>query len=636
MRYLFVLKIILELFTYVVLFWALQKLFDNQGSISFFIAFTIVTLINLLFGRLIRDTLRPFMEAPFIYRLNQKKFVFEKLIQQLVGSIQYQEIKKLLFASFKEVMPKVPHAFYIWENDYYYLSHYANIENAEHLPPSVKAEYFRQLVTEAAHFSLKDLAVPEHKFAAFNKAGITEFYTFPGHNQIFAFLLTGKQVKRLFNREPVRPVFEKVQTKAGLILENSGLFIDLEKKNFETKKLIEVSQKILSTLETKEILDFILDALSTLISYNAAIIFLLADDGQTLKSTSTRGYENSDPELLKLKVGQGAAGHVVQTKQIDVLQNVKNAKFYCEVRKQTKSQITVPLLFDGLVLGVICLESDTEDFFTENDIEILKMFANLAAIAIHNARQVEIRLAKQAFEHELINAATVQKGLLVTQLPRIKNLNITAENIPSKIVSGDLYDFIRLSANSLGIAIGDVSGKGAPAALMMTLVLAGFRAQTKTESTTCDVVNRLNDLLTLTTIEGKYTTFFYGIIRLDQNKIIYTNAGHNPPILIRKNGEIIYLKTGGIVLGFLENQNYKQEEIPFESGDILIAFTDGVTETMNNYEEEFGEDRIINIIRNNNHKTVFEIKEALKDALTDFSDQSLQADDLTLIIARHD
>lgn len=490
---------------------------------------------------------------------------------------------------------------------------------------------------QTEHLNLeKDLSLPQIKVNAFNSEGLSEIFTFPGHSHLFAFMLTTRDAKKLLKREPINKAFKRVQKKAGLVLENTGLFIDLEKRNFEIKKLIEVSQKVLSSLDTQTILDFILDALATLISYDAAVIFLLDEDGESLKSTSSRGYENVNPDILKLKVGQGSAGFVVQTKNIDLIANVTDAEHYCAARKETVSQVALPFLFDGSVLGVLTLESDEEDFFKQNEVEILKMFANLVAVSIHNARQVEIRLAKQAFEHELINAATVQKGLLLRRLPRIDNLAITAENTPSKIVSGDLYDFRKINENALGVAIGDVAGKGAPAALMMTLVLAGFRSQNKTDSTTCDVVNHMNDLLTQTTIEGKYTTFFYGIIRMDLNKIIFTNAGHNAPILLRKNGEVKYLNKGGIVLGFMDSQYYEQEEVDFDEGDIFIAFTDGVTEIMDANENEFGENRIIEIIKKHKEKSVHDIKAALYESLGSFSNFKLNADDLTLIIAKHE
>lgn len=633
-----ILKVIIGLIAYSLLYLLLSKLSEGWFEQAHLFAFSVVILFSLLFNRFFNNSYSTNPQARFQFKRNKQYQLLESLIQSLVGSIRYQEVKKLLFGTFEKLLSRKAHAFYLWDSGLYYLSHYANVENNNELPITIEPSFFNNIPANQHHFNIDtDGVLTEDKRNNLKNIKLTEVYIFSGHNKVFAFLLTTPDAKKLLNREPIKSTFQRVQKKAGLALENTGLYLDLEKKNFETKKLIEISQKVLSSLDIHDILDFILDALGSLIKYDAAVIFLLDDSGRILRSTSSRGYEGTNQEILKLKVGPGsAAGFVVQTKQIDVIQNVKNAVHYCPARKETVSQIAVPFLFDGNVLGVITVESDQEEFFTYNEIELIKMFANLVAVAIYNARQVEIRLAKKALEMELINAATVQKGLLIRRFPRIKNLSYIAENIPSKIVSGDLFDFQKINENALAVAIGDVAGKGAPAALMMTLVLAGFRSQHKKETGTSYVVNHMNDLLTQTTIEGKFTTFFYGIIRTDKDKIIYTNAGHNPPILIKANGDVHYLKTGGIVLGFLDKQTYKQGEITFNKGDIFIAFTDGVTETMDRDENEFGENRIIETICKHQDKSVHEIKRILSESLRSFSNSRSNSDDLTIILAKHE
>jgi sigma-B regulation protein RsbU (phosphoserine phosphatase) len=396
-----------------------------------------------------------------------------------------------------------------------------------------------------------------------------------------------------------------------------------------------LSHKILSSLDTQNILDFILDTLKNIIDYSAAAIFLLDKNGKRLLNTGSRGYDTDIMNNLHLKVGQGACGWVVKTKQIDVLDDVSSSRHYIQLRKNTRSQASIPLIFEEDVLGVLCLESDQPAFFKEDRVDILRLFANQTAIALHNARQVEVQTVKQAFEHELINAGKVQQGLLPRQIPQIGDLKIVAFNIPSKIVSGDLYDITKLNESSAGLAIGDISGKGAPAALMMALILAGLRTQNKSFSTTCDLVYRLNDLLCQTTIEGKYATFFYAVINAEKESLVYTNGGHNPPLLFRATGEILSLTEGGIVLGFLPGYEYTQEETAFKKGDLLVAYTDGVTETLNAKEEEFGEARLISLISKHRTKSVHDIKEKIIQELKSFSSVESPADDITLILCQH-
>jgi sigma-B regulation protein RsbU (phosphoserine phosphatase) len=145
----------------------------------------------------------------------------------------------------------------------------------------------------------------------------------------------------------------------------------------------------------------------------------------------------------------------------------------------------------------------------------------------------------------------------------------------------------------------------------------------------------LNDLLCQTTIEGKYATFFYGIINVEHNTLVYSNAGHNPPMLFRTNGNISYLNKGGIVLGFLPGHEYMQEEVAFQEGDVLVAYTDGITETTNDKEEEFGEERLKSLILRNVDKSVHEIKDIIINELQIFSNTTHPTDDITLVICKH-
>jgi len=269
-------------------------------------------------------------------------------------------------------------------------------------------------------------------------------------------------------------------------------------------------------------------------------------------------------------------------------------------------------------------------------VDTLRLFAQLAAIAIFNASQLSVLLAKRALESDLINAGIVQKKLLLQIFPNVKGLKTYAVNIPSKFMSGDLYDIIRYNESTIGIAIGDVAGKGAPASLMMALILAGLRTEKKSFLTACDMVYRLNNLLAETTIEGKYATFFYGVFSLEQNKLIYTNAGHNAPLFIKANGEIVRLEKGGIVLGYISDWEYVQDEIDWLPGDLLVAYTDGISETMSASEEEFGEDRLLEIILKNRKQSVYKIKNCIISALKEFSGTDSPDDDMTLVICKNE
>ncbi len=593
-------------------------------------------LLLILFNDGLKLFIRKITSKRYYGIITSAKKTLENLNHNLNRAVRYHNVTKLLIDAFKSLFADLPHAFYILENDKYYLTHHLHINNSEIILSDFDQSALRNVEENRLSYRLDQLHLVAKKKQLYQSERLTTLLPFRGHNQIFAFLLIDRNAISFRNDQTTWNMFEKIQKKAGLVLENSALIIDLEKKNYETRKLFEVSKKILSSLDTKKILDFILSSLKTLINYDAAAIFLLDKSGKELLSLSSEGYPPGLNERLHLKMGQGAIGWVAQTRQIDLLDDVRKAKHYIEIRPETLSQISIPLVFNDYVLGVICLESNRLGYFKQSEADILQLFAHQAAIAIYNARQMDIILAKQAFEHELVNAGTVQKGLLVQQFPHIDDFAFTAINIPSKLVSGDLYDIIRDDETTAGIAIGDVTGKGAPAALMMTLILAGLRSQKISFMTVCDLVYRLNNLLYDSTIEGKYASFFLCVCSLKNNKLIYTNAGHNPPIFVKADGTIRKLEKGGIVLGFLANQEYIQEEVNFNGGDTVIAYTDGVTESMNRAGEEFGEERLMRLIKKHRHLTVIELKQKILDALEKFSDFQNPSDDITLLIFRNE
>jgi sigma-B regulation protein RsbU (phosphoserine phosphatase) len=284
---------------------------------------------------------------------------------------------------------------------------------------------------------------------------------------------------------------------------------------------------------------------------------------------------------------------------------------------------------------VLCLESNELGYFTTQSLDVLNIFANQAAIALNNAKQYEIQLAKQSLEHELLKASKVQKVLLPARPPTYKDLDISFTHIASKIVSGDLFDLVAINDMTLGVIIGDVAGKGADAAIMMSVVLAGFRAYKKSFQKVCEIMARLNNLLYESVEEGYYATLFYAIISKETQLITYTNAGHNPPYLIKSDGTLIKLMGGGIVLGYLSNETYIQKSIPFRKGDTLVCYTDGITEALNIEGEEYGEERLLDILKKNLHLNSYELKKIIIKDVNSFTKNIELSDDITIVIVKY-
>ena len=627
-----------------ILLFALFLLFFYMMSENFsffhehiFFSFSITLLLYILSSEFLLSKAQRFLFKNFHFRESEALDILEHLNVELNRARNFDQVLQKLSQGFNTLFDEDSYCFFVLQDEKFKPVLSGNI--AQELAPRalLDCSIFNSLEQDQLYIHINALpGIPEQTRQQFRKLDLEHIFVFQGHEGIFAFLILSRD---LFSKQPyskTQMMFEKIQKKAGLILENKSLLLNLHKKHSETRKLIEISHRILSAFDTKQVLDFILDSLKGIIAFDAAAIFLVDKSGKRLLNTSCTGYEDESVTKLHLKVGQGSCGWVVQSGVIDVIDDVRNSKHYFNLRSKTRSQLSLPLVFDQTVLGVLCLESNRLSFFTESMVDQLQLFAHLAALAIHNARQLNVLLAKRALEHELINAGTVQKHLLVRRFPMIKHLKTTAVNIPSIIVSGDLYDIIKFDETIAGIAIGDVSGKGAAAALMMSLILAGLRSHTKTFRTACDVVFHLNNLLYESTTDGNYASFFYAILSTAENKLIYTNAGHNPPLFIKANGEIVRLEEGGLVLGFRQNWEYKQQEIEFEPGDLLLAYTDGVTEILDHDEQEFGEERLMKLAAQHHRASVFEIKEKVLEAINRFSGEESNRDDVTLVVCKYE
>lgn len=240
---------------------------------------------------------------------------------------------------------------------------------------------------------------------------------------------------------------------------------------------------------------------------------------------------------------------------------------------------------------------------------------------------------KQRIEHELVTAAKIQSHLIPNKIPQFSSYKIAARNIPSEVVSGDFYDFIPFPDSHLGIVIGDVSGKGIPASILMASARASLRAYLEEPHTVGKIITRLNRVLYRDIEATQFITLFYGTLDIQDGTFIYTNAGHNPPLLFRNN-EIISLETGNTVLGILPDTNYEEEKIQLIKGDLLLLYTDGITETESG-GKSFGLEKLLEIVQTNRNESPEELVEKILNKVSRFRGSSLQNDDMTIVILRY-
>ena len=297
-----------------------------------------------------------------------------------------------------------------------------------------------------------------------------------------------------------------------------------------------------------------------------------------------------------------------------------------------RSRLTVGLLRDGRTIGALSLFTDRPHWFSQEEVQTCETIANQAAVAVHLAQMHREHLEALEAEQELVIAGRIQAHLLPSRIPEVVGLDIAAWYRPSKEVGGDFYDFIDLPESNIGIAIGDASGKGVPASLLMASVCTALRVQAENTYDMRDVVGRVNRLVHRYTLDEQFATLFYGVLDTRQRILTFVNAGHNYPLLVRRE-RIIPLSTGGAPLGLFPGTTYREEALQLLPEDLLVLYTDGYVEAMDQDGAFFDEDRLIDIIREHRDLSASGILEAIETAVAAFEGSSPKYTDDRMAVA---
>ena len=298
-------------------------------------------------------------------------------------------------------------------------------------------------------------------------------------------------------------------------------------------------------------------------------------------------------------------------------------------------ELIVPMQIKKKTKGLILLgRRNTGESFSKSDIEFVSSVGSLAIISIENSLLFKETLEKQKLEKDLEIAKKIQEKLLPSELPRMKNFEIAAFNKAAKQVGGDYYDAIKLDDGRILLAIADVSGKGVQAALLMANLQAFLQSISKQNKELSDASNLLNDLVSENTTDGRFITFFWGIINDENMEFESVNMGHNPPLLIR-DGEILKLKLGGMLMGVMPTiTSYKKETTQLLKDDLLILFTDGITEAMNESHEEFSDEKLEELSLTLKDLNADESLKLLLSEVDKHTNGTEQSDDITCIVVK--
>ncbi len=410
-----------------------------------------------------------------------------------------------------------------------------------------------------------------------------------------------------------------------------------ERISLEEEKLAQVSQEISSSLDLDELLDLIIEALRSLLPCDAAGIYLLNRRSQEIQRMVVYGYELSVDQSRILNLGRSARDLVSRAGTALVLNDLQMHPLFLEARNSARSALAAPVLSNNQMIGIFTLESDKQDVYTKSDLQLFNRFAHQVALSIEKAQLYKALLDKKRLEQELSIAREIQLSFLPSREPPIQGFDVAGLNMPSRLVSGDYYDFIRIVEGQWGLVVGDVSGKGIPSSLIMASFRASLLAEIRNNYSIRTIMQKVNQLLWESTDDHQFVTAFYGVLDEQRKILTYCNAGHNPVILIRADGTAVKLETGGLILGAFADSTYWENFAQIFPGDTLLLYSDGVTEIYNDEEEEFGVNRLQALVTANRHFTSKEITLLVKEHILEFAADKTIQDDFTLVVLKaHD
>ena len=410
------------------------------------------------------------------------------------------------------------------------------------------------------------------------------------------------------------------------------------------RMLLDITKKISRSLDLQEVLNLVMDTLDSLIPYDAAGIFVVkcsdksavaeGEEPCVFQAEAVRGYDIEELTNLHLKLGEGLIGQVALTEEPITSPDVRKNPNYINARIETRSEMVAPIISNTEVIGVFDLESDELNAYSKDDLEVLMLLSSQVAIIIEKVMLHEQLIEKQRLEGQLEVARQVQLELLPPRDPQLEGYDISAYNFPTEEVSGDYYDWVKIYDDQIGLVIADVSGKGVPAALLMAFLRASLRAATHIGYSPHISMAKVNYLLWESIERNQFVTAFYAILDVTNKTLTYTNAGHNPPVLLKQNGDFSFIDRGSIPLGMFRDTRYHEYYLTTEPGDVLVLYTDGATEAHNPEGEEFGRERLVQAVKTNRQLGARELITAVHTEVLEWTDGRGATDDVTFFVIK--
>jgi sigma-B regulation protein RsbU (phosphoserine phosphatase) len=425
-----------------------------------------------------------------------------------------------------------------------------------------------------------------------------------------------------------------IASRMAVGIENARLYTRTTRQARTLVLLNEIARELTSILNVDELLKRIAELLSRLIDYQMFSILLLDATGEKLQHRFSQRFQENIQLKHEIPLGRGVVGYAAQHKQAVLVPDVNKDPRYIRGNPETRSELAVPLVYKDKVIGVLDLEHTRRGFFTDDHKRTVTTLAAQVAIAIENAQLYEqIALQEKRLERDLAMARQLQFRLLPPTLPKLENLDIAAKFVPARAIGGDLYDFVNYSMSRTAIVIGDVSGKGAPAAIYAALVSGILRSHAPIEPGPAEMLSAVNFSLGERRIESQFVSLIYAVWDDKNRTLQVANSGLPRPIYCH-DGKIEIIEATGLPLGLFDDADYDEFTFRAKPGDMFVFFSDGILDASNKAEELFGRERVGQIVAANSTASADAIVKSIFKAVAEHASGEEAFDDQTVVAIR--
>ncbi len=429
-------------------------------------------------------------------------------------------------------------------------------------------------------------------------------------------------------------VLTLVASRMAAGIENAQLYARTTKQARILAMLNEIAQELTSILNLDELLGRVAELVRRLIDYQMFSILLVNPSGDKLQHRFSLRFNENIHLKHEIPLGRGIVGAAAESKHAVLVPDVTKDERYVEANPETQSELAVPLIYKNKVVGVLDLEHTKRGFFTEEHKRTMTTLAAQIAIALENARLYEeIERQERRLERDLSLARELQGRLLPQTSPKLAHLDVAAKFVPARTIGGDLYDFIPYSMSRLGLVIGDVSGKGAPAAIYAALVSGIIRSHAPIEPAPAEMLSAVNLSLAERRIEAQFVSIIYAVWDDAHRTLTVSNSGLPRPIYVH-NGKNEVIEATGLPLGLFDEAEYDEFQFKMKAGDMFVFFSDGILDARNRRGELFGRGRVEKIVAGCAADSAACVVDSLFKAVADHSAGVETFDDQTVVAIR--